>query len=175
MEIRASDVMSRDPTTVRPETPVEELLHLFRVSHYSGIPVVDEDGRVAGIISETDILRALAYTIGPSGSGEFKVAFAKGRTGITARLLEAGGREGVEALSVMRELLTRTVGELMTPVVHSCHVNDPLATVCETMVWKEIHRVVVVDDENRVVGMISALDAVRCFGEQLRAKQKGSA
>lgn len=172
MEIRAADVMSRDPTTVRAETPVEELLHLFRVSHYSGMPVVDEQGRAVGIISETDVLRALAYTIGPSGSGEFKVAFAKGRTGITARLLEAGGREGVEALAVMRELLTRNVGELMTPVVHTCLAGDSLASVCETMVWKEIHRVIVVDEESRVIGMISALDTVRCLGELLRGKQE---
>jgi CBS domain-containing protein len=174
VEIRARDVMSRDPTTVRPETPVEELIQLFRVSHYSGLPVVDEQGRAVGIISETDILRALAYIVGPSGSGEFKVAFAKGRTGITARLLEAGGREGVEALSVMRELLTRTVAELMTPVVHTCHADDLLASVCDTMVWKEIHRVVVVDDDSRVIGLISSLDAVRRLGELLRGKQ-GSA
>lgn len=176
MDIRARDVMSKDPTAVRPDTPVEELIHLFRVSHYSGLPVVDEAGHAVGLISETDVLRALAYAIAPPGSGEFKVAFAKGRLGVTQRLLDAAaGREGVEALAVMRELLTRTVGELMSPVVHTCHEGDSLAAVCEMLVWKEIHRVVVVDEQQRVVGLVTSLDAVRAFGELLREKEKGGA
>lgn len=176
MDFRARDVMTREPTTVLPETPVEELLHLFRVSHFSGIPVVDHDRKAVGMISETDVLRALAYAIGPPGSGEFQVSFRKGRTtGLTARLLDHGDREGIDALALIRELLGRKVIELMSPVVHTCHVDAPLAEVCETLVWKEIHRVVVVDDDHRVVGLISSIDAVRVFGELLRKhEQKGA-
>ena len=73
--MRAEDIMTRNVTTVAEESSVEELIQLFRVSHFTGVPVVDTAGVAVGVISETDILRALAYTISPPTSGEFEVKF----------------------------------------------------------------------------------------------------
>ena len=73
LELTARDVMTTEVTTVREDTSIEQLIHLLRVSHFSGIPVVDKEGRAVGLVSETDILRALAYTVGPPGSGESSV------------------------------------------------------------------------------------------------------
>lgn len=171
MTLKAQDVMTKDVTTVALSDSVEKLVHIFRVSHFTGIPVVDAEGRCVGLVSETDILRALAYTLSPPGSGEFSTKF-KGRERMaTSRLLDAANKAQLEvgAAVVMRELLTRQVQELMTPVVHSCNPDDELQAVCETMAWKEIHRVIVCDADGKVVGLISALDLARRFGEHLKA------
>ncbi|MGE0708911.1 MAG: HPP family protein [Planctomycetota bacterium] len=174
--IRARDVMSQNVITVTPETPVEELIGLIRASHFTAVPVVDAEGRAIGLVAETDILRALAYILVPPQSGEFAVppggfeAASPRDKSATVRLLRAAQRKDLtrEVASVMQGLLKRTVHDLMTPVVISCRPDAPLSEVCETLVWKEVHRVVVTDDENRVVGLISSLDLARRFGEELQ-------
>jgi len=173
MTVLARDVMKTEVTTVQPDTSIEDLIQLLRVSHFTAVPVVDAEGRAVGLISETDILRALAYTISPPQSGEFTTKPDKPRDkGVTTRILRGAQREHeVHAQTVMKELLTRKVQELMTPVVISCSPDDALSTVCETFVWKEIHRVVVLDGERKVVGLISTLDLAEAFGKDLKSRE----
>lgn len=171
--LTARDVMTAQVTTIRDDQPVEALIRLFRESHFTGVPVVDAAGKAVGVVSETDILRALAYTVSPPSSGEFRVDRRGRDKGATARLLRPSRDPAVqETAKVMQSLLQRRVRDLMTPVVHSCRPDDPLSLVCESMVWKEVHRLVVLDEAGHVVGLISALDAVRKYGEELRAAGK---
>lgn len=57
--MRASDVMTKDVITVRPETPVLQVARTLLERHISGVPVVDDDGRVIGIVSEGDLMRRI--------------------------------------------------------------------------------------------------------------------
>lgn len=52
----AKEIMIKDVMTVRPETTVEEAGRLFMEKNISGAPVVDEDGRLFGIITENDLI-----------------------------------------------------------------------------------------------------------------------
>ncbi|WP_067537130.1 CBS domain-containing protein [Nocardia crassostreae] len=54
--MRARDVLSRPVVTVRPETLVHEAITLLTAHGFAALPVVDEDGRVVGIFSESDAL-----------------------------------------------------------------------------------------------------------------------
>lgn len=54
--MKASDVMTRDVVTVGPDTPVRDIAALMTAKRISGVPVVADDGRLAGILSETDLL-----------------------------------------------------------------------------------------------------------------------
>jgi len=170
-ELTAGDVMTKEVTTVTDSTTVERLIRVFRVSHFTGLPVVDAEGKAVGLVSETDILRALAYALNPPTSGEYKLD--ERERGATTRLLNAANDADVQihAAVIMRQLMTRKACELMTPVVHSCRPESSLAEVCETMVWKEIHRVIVTDEEGRVVGLITSLDLARNFGEFIRKSE----
>jgi CBS domain-containing protein len=53
----AGDVMTTEVATVTPNTPVEEVARLLLERHISGAPVVDDDGRLVGIVSEGDLIR----------------------------------------------------------------------------------------------------------------------
>jgi CBS domain-containing protein len=165
--LRARDVMTREVTTVSQDVPVEELIQLLRVSHFSAIPVIDQDGRAVGLVSETDILRALAYTVGPPGTGEFSPKFQAGKRRVSAVILDAAGHGDARTSAALRELVKRPVRELMTPYVHSCSLDAAVVELCEMMVWKEIHRVVVVDD-GKPVGIVSSIDLITKLGEWLR-------
>lgn len=166
--LRARDVMTAQVTTVSQDVSVEELIGLLRASHFSGIPVVDADGRAVGLVSETDILRALAYTVGPPGSGEFARTFQAGKKRVSAVILDAVGHGDLHSAAALRELVQRPVRDLMTPYVHHCSADAPVVEVCEMMVWKEIRRVVVLDDDKRPIGMISSIDLIQRLGEWLR-------
>ncbi|MBD0310677.1 MAG: CBS domain-containing protein, partial [Microcoleus sp. T1-bin1] len=51
-----ADVMSRDPIVVGPQTPIKEAIKILAEQRISGLPVVDESGKLVGVISETDLL-----------------------------------------------------------------------------------------------------------------------
>ena len=55
-ELRVADLMTIDPISVAIDATIEEAEDLMRRHHVSGLPVVDEAGRLIGIISQTDIL-----------------------------------------------------------------------------------------------------------------------
>lgn len=170
MTLTARDVMTPDVTTVHQDTPATDLIEMFRESHFTGIPVVDDAGKAVGLVSESDILRALAYAASPPNDSRPKVS-SKSK-GTSAYLLEEVP-EDRQIGGVIGDLLRRKARELMSPVVVSCRPEESLAAVCETMAWKEVHRVIVTEADGRVVGLIAALGLVQHYGEHLRHLEKG--
>jgi CBS domain-containing protein len=55
------EVMTRDPETVRENTPVEDALRIMRNGCFRRVPVVDYDDRLVGLLSLDDILQLLAH------------------------------------------------------------------------------------------------------------------
>ena len=56
MAAAVRDIMDPDPATVRPDTPVEEVVATLRRHELPGLPVVDDEGRVVGMVTETDLV-----------------------------------------------------------------------------------------------------------------------
>ena len=50
------DVMSRDPILVHPQTTLKEAIQILAEKRISGLPVIDNTGKLVGIISETDLM-----------------------------------------------------------------------------------------------------------------------
>jgi CBS domain-containing protein len=57
---KADDMMTRDPDTVAPDTTVQEAARLIHECGHNRLPVVDEDGRLVGVVTRVDVLGALA-------------------------------------------------------------------------------------------------------------------
>ncbi|MCC6811037.1 MAG: CBS domain-containing protein [Deltaproteobacteria bacterium] len=144
-KVTAKDVMTKKVATVTPETPISTLLDRLRATKFSGFPVVDERGKVHGLISQNDVLRALAA----GSSGDFQSVKRKAAT----KLLEGGGATADAVLGL-------TVRDLMTPKIIGCAPSDGLAKVAKMMVAKRVHRVVVLD-KGKIAGLISATDVVK--------------
>jgi CBS domain-containing protein len=56
----AADMMTSDPDTVDPDTSVREAARLIHESGHNRLPVVDDDGRLVGVVTRVDVLGALA-------------------------------------------------------------------------------------------------------------------
>lgn len=162
MTLHAADVMTTPVTTLPKGATIQETLDLLREERFSGLPVVDGEGRAVGIVSQNDVLKGLAYVQGTPG---FLEAFQADRRKASTVLLEAVLEKG-RALALER-YLARPVEDIMTREVIACAPETPLADVCKTIVKRRVHRIVVLDPTGRVCGIISTIDLVERFGEVL--------
>jgi len=94
--IKVKDLMTKNPITVLPEFTVEETARVLLDHKISGVPVVDSQGNVAGVITQTDIFRVLISLTGIGNEGiqfGFKVDDRPGSIKEVADIIrEFGGR-----------------------------------------------------------------------------------
>ncbi|MFN8545830.1 MAG: CBS domain-containing protein [Candidatus Binatia bacterium] len=57
-----ADVMTPRPTTIRPDTTIEEVDRVLADQDFNGLPVVDADGTLVGMVTKLDLLKAFAFT-----------------------------------------------------------------------------------------------------------------
>lgn len=148
--LRIDKLMSRSMITVSPETSLADAAHLLVTHRISGLPVVDAEQRLLGVITEADFLRAMGVpTHHPSHT--------------LWQTLEAMFTHQPE----IREP-TGTVADLMVENVITVKPEQTLHDVIEVMKHNRIKRVVVCDDERRVQGMVTRSDLVRVFFDRIR-------
>lgn len=134
------DIMTRNVRTVRKDDTIRTVADIICSNKISGLPVIDEENHLLGVISEKDILNALL----PSYS-EFL------HDPIRSRDFESMEKS-------YHAVLTKSVGSLMTNRVFSASPNDPLMMAASQMALHRIRRIPVVEDGDRLVGVISLGD-----------------
>lgn len=143
-----ADVMSRDPITVRLETPLKEAIQILAERRISGLPVVDEDGKLVGIISETDLMWQETGVTPPA-----YIMFLD-----SVIYLENPARYDRD----LHKALGQKVEEVMTKEHLSITYPDkPLREAAQLMHEKNVRRLPVLDSEDRVVGIITRGDIIR--------------
>jgi len=73
-ELQVKDIMTKDPITASPYDTVERVAVMMLDKHIGGLPVVDSDGKLVGIITETDVFKVLIDITG-ARSGGLQMAF----------------------------------------------------------------------------------------------------
>ena len=68
-EIKISDIMTKDPITIPLDYTIDEAAQILLEHKLSGAPVVDDEGQVAGVITQTDIFRVLVLFTGVKKAG----------------------------------------------------------------------------------------------------------
>jgi len=129
--MRIADLIARKGSavlTVPPDAPVSNLLEVLAERNV-GAAVVCEGDRLAGIVSERDVVRHLHHR--------------------GASLLDA------------------PVSEIMTTVVATCRLEDDVQTLSRTMTERRIRHIPVVDDQERLTGIVSIGDVVKTRIDQL--------
>ena len=61
LEYRVRDAMTLAPVTIAPETSLEEAERRFEDHDFNCLPVVDQDGRLVGVLTKLDVLQAFAF------------------------------------------------------------------------------------------------------------------
>ncbi len=94
-----SEVMTKDPITVTPDTTIEEAAVIMRDNQISGLPVVD-DGKIVGIVTETDIFDMLVKLLGFRNGARFTLHI-ENRVGAVADLAGIFKNLGINIISIV--------------------------------------------------------------------------
>ena len=100
-ELKIKDIMTADPVTVSPANTLQDALLLMQRIHVGALPVVDRDGKVAGIISLRDLLRAFTEVLGIDEPGMLLGIVADDQQGQMKRIVDAITEEKIRFGSVL--------------------------------------------------------------------------
>lgn len=141
MNVRDAMTDAARLVTVSPEMTLKEVAELMLERRVSGVPVVDADGHVVGVISEADVIR-----------GE------TGGTGGQGMIARARAIADAVALSI-----PRTAAEAMTSPAVTITPDKTVMEAAHQIAERGVNRLPVVDEAGKLVGIIARADVVRAF------------
>ena len=143
----AADVMTRGVATVAADTKLRDVAKIMVDSHVSGLPVIDAQHNVVGVVSEADLIRSDDVT--------------EKRADWWLHVLADGYQLAPEFLMAINES-DRPVSAVMHSEVISVAPQTSLHEVSQFMTKHNIKRVLVLD-EGKLVGIVSRTDLVRAM------------
>ncbi len=146
----AADIMTREVYSVLEDTDIKTLAKIFVERNVNAMPVVDADGRLVGMVSQTDLVEQDKPLHIPTVISLFDWVI----------YLESPKNFADE----VRKVTARTVGEICSRDIVTCAPDTPVSTVASLMVDNKAHLVPVVDDD-RMIGVVARLDIIRSMGE----------
>jgi len=149
MSLIARDVMTSSVVSVGPDTPLADVYRLLVEEQIHGAPVVDDADQVIGVVTSSDLLRAI--------DDERDTAVAA--SDYLRDLIEFSGPDWASGVTDFQDrLASRTVADVMTPTALTVRDDARVAEVARTLRQHGVHRVWVVDQGDRLCGVISAFD-----------------
>ncbi|MDG5806084.1 CBS domain-containing protein [Streptomyces ossamyceticus] len=141
------EVMTREVVEARRDTSFKDVARLLDRYRISGLPVVDHDDKVVGVVSETDLIRRQA-------------ALGAGRGRTRQFLGPAPRRSGRRAVDLASPV---TAGDLMSSPAVTVHPEQRVADAARVMERHRVDRLPVVDEEDRLIGIATRRDLLRVF------------
>lgn len=160
------EIMRTDVVTVAPDRTVADLVDLLEREGITGVPVVDADGTVVGVVSVTDVARAaLREASGEAEEGGEARAGEDGPGGYF-RFPDGLAAEGLgswlPAGLPRTRLGARAVREIMTPATFSVRPEATVRELARFLSRGGIHRALVFEG-SRLAGVVTATDVLRAL------------
>jgi CBS domain-containing protein len=149
--MKASDVMVTDVITVNPNGNVQDVAALLLTNRISAVPVVDDAGKLVGMVSEGDLLHRAEAGTGHERSWWLKILM--GRELLAAEYLKEYGRR---------------VCDIMTCEVVTAAPETPVAEIATLLERHHIKRVPIVRD-GKIIGIVSRanlIQAIATYGKK---------
>jgi CBS domain-containing protein len=144
------DLMSTKVITVSPETKVSEVAEIIHTNHFTGVPVVNSDGRVIGTISERDFITAT--------SGLYLPTYIKLLSGMD---YVQGGKKHLP--HVVEQVVNATAKDIMNQDVPFARPDTTLEQLATMFAEKRANPIPVTDATNKLLGIISRSDLIKFF------------
>lgn len=149
--LAARDIMTKKVITVSPDTLVSDLAKTLAGKNIGGVPVVDADGRLVGIVTQSDLVeRAQELEMPPAiNILDFHVYLQ-----IPSQLFHK-----------VQKMLGVTVAELMSPKPVTVSPDTPVPQIAALMDKQKVHTIPVTE-EGKIVGIIGKMDLVRAVARE---------
>lgn len=134
-----SEVMTREVVTLNPGMTIVQAWERMLEYFVKALPVIDDNERIVGVLTDEDLIR---------------------RAGLQSHLSVASKLDETTLNNQLAILRTSTlrVSDVMTKPAITAHINESLGTAAARMAKHEIKRLPIVDDEGRLVGVVSRID-----------------
>ncbi|MFA6054642.1 MAG: CBS domain-containing protein [Thermodesulfovibrionales bacterium] len=143
--LKAKDIMTKEVITVKPETTIEELARLLMKQQISGAPVVDDKGKIVGVVTENDLISKNSRLHIPT----------------ILRLFDAYIPLGTSKMeSDIRKMAASTVEDICTKEIITVDEEASVEYIATIMTEKRIHILPVVR-EGKLVGIIGKKDMIK--------------
>jgi CBS domain-containing protein len=145
------DVMTADPVTVTPATPIKDLADILVRQRAGALPVLTRQGQLAGLVTEADLLRKEELQTDPEGQHPKHLTYRSRRAIATAE----------------------TAREIMNTHPATVRAGATVAEAARVMDRQQVTCLLVIDENSRLLGMVSPRDLLRVFlrsDEQIRAE-----
>jgi CBS domain-containing protein len=148
-----ADIMTPNPIAVKPQTPLSEAIKIITEAEISGLPVIDDAGKLVGVISETDLMwQETGVDTPPYIMILDSVIY-----------LQNPARYEKE----IHKALGQTVGEVMTDRAISITPDSPIRNAAHLMHEKKIRRLPVVDAQSgQLIGILTQGDIIRMMATE---------
>jgi CBS domain-containing protein len=154
------DLMTTNVTTVTPDTKVSEVAEILHKNHFSGLPVVNAEGRVIGTISERDFITA--------DSGLYLPTYIKLLAGMD---YVQGAKKDLP--HVVQQIVNSTAKDIMNQDVPFARPETTLEQLAAMFAIKRANPIPVTDNNNQLLGIISRSDLIKFFSpSEVRASYK---
>jgi CBS-domain-containing membrane protein len=144
--LTAGDVMTRDVITVKKETTIRELAELFNRHRISSAPVVDDNGEMIGIVTETDLIEQDKNLHIPTVISLFDWVI----------YLESDKKFE----KALKKMTGQTVGEIYSEEFVKVTPATPISDVADILSSRKMNAIPVLDG-NRIVGIVARIDLIR--------------
>ncbi|MDA0692101.1 MAG: CBS domain-containing protein [Nitrospinae bacterium] len=144
----AKDIMSKNVITVKKDTPISELSDLLISYNINGLPVVDDDEKVIGIVTQGDLIEQNKNLHIPTVITLFDA------------VLFLDSEKKFEA--DIKKLTANKVRDIYSTDAITISVDAELGEIATIMAEKDVHTLPVLDD-GKLVGVIGKLDLIRAM------------
>ncbi len=142
----AKDIMKTNIITVKANTGIKEIAQILTENNISGVPVVDDDGKLVGIVTEGDLLHKESDPRIPKYFG------------ILGGFIYLGGSEKYE--EDIKKLAALTASEIMTSKVITVSQDTKVNEIASLIVKHNIKRAPVVEND-KIIGIVSRTDIIK--------------
>jgi CBS domain-containing protein len=147
-ERTAKDIMTTKVITISKDSTIGELSRMLLKNRISGVPVVDNENKLIGMVTDADIITEDMEPMFPIYFDPLIISYA---------FIENFEKYQKDA----KEYLETKVEEIMARRVKSVKKDTPTSDIARIMVKDKINRIPVVDDNNKVIGIIARADILK--------------
>jgi CBS domain-containing protein len=144
--ILAKDIMTKEVITIREDTPVSEVAQLLTEKHISGVPVLNSNHEIVGIVCESDIIDQTKRVHLPTVVNLMGYIV----------FLESGKKFEKE----LKKMIGLIAADIMTREVRTVNPETPLEEIATLMAEFNVHSIPVLEGK-KLVGIIGKKDIVR--------------
>ncbi len=148
-EMHVEDVMKKDVLAIKKFETIVSAANILSEKNISGLPVVDNDNKVVGIVTQADILSIVGVSKDPSVKDLLKHLLGE---------------------KLPEQRMGDIVGDIMTSPVATIRPDASIAEAVQAMAEKKIRRLCVVDSKSKLIGLITRADILRAVLRRLEVK-----